>query len=274
MTRPVAIRNLMRYSVPDAPPAPDQDLVAVEAPLTLRVQPVTGPPVSLGVLMRTPGHDEDLVAGVLLAEGVIDHRGMIRAIHTSADAVVVDVTADADLDAAAGRASAATSACGLCGRLELLRIETTGGSGLAPAPVVEAALLASLPDRLRAAQPAFGETGGLHAAGLFDASGRLLAAREDVGRHNAVDKVTGWLLREGRPGSDTPILTVSGRVAYEIVQKAARAGLAIIVAVGAPSDLAVDAAQSAGITLVGFARGGRFNAYSWPARVSASATAE
>jgi FdhD protein len=259
MTRPVAIRSLTRFGH-SKPPRPDQDLVAVEAPLTLLVQPPTGPVQSLGVLMRTPGADAELALGALVSEGVISRASQVRRM------AFADDTDEADLTAFAGRAGTATSACGLCGRLEVLRIDTVPGVGPL-APVLSPSLLATLPLRLREVQPAFAETGGLHAAGVFAPDGTVVVAREDVGRHNAVDKVTGWLLQHNRLPATQAVLVVSGRVAYEIIHKAARAGLPTIVAVGAPTDLAVDAARAAGITLAGFVRDDHFNVYTWPERV-------
>lgn len=285
MTRPVAIRSLVRFDAQARAGRPDQDLVAVESPLTLRVHPPSGDTLSLGVLMRTPGHDEDLALGALFAEGVIQSMDDVRQVHLTiapkggeaGDVIVVDVTATATPAAAAGRGSTSTSACGLCGRLEVLATEASAElSAGTETPLVTAAVLASMPDALRTAQSAFDETGGLHAAGLCAADGSLLLVREDVGRHNAVDKVVGALLRSGGllPGNARPaaphVLVVSGRVAYEIVQKAARCGVPVIVAVGAPTDLAVDAARSAGITLAGFVRDGRFNVYTFPGRVGNS----
>lgn len=280
MTRPVVIRTLVRFPQGGGPGQPDQDLVAVESPLTLRIQPHDKPPISLGILMRTPGDDEDLALGALLAEGVIQSMADVQRVHVTiaptgptvgadvGDEVVVDVAATARVDAAAGRGSASTSACGLCGRLEVLVTDTsTALSTTRETPMVTAERLSAMPDQLRATQAAFDDTGGLHAAGIFDADGTLRLVREDVGRHNAVDKAAGALLRQQALPAATSVLVVSGRVAYEIVQKAARCGIPVILAVGAPTDLAVDAARSAGITLAGFARDGRFNVYTWPDRV-------
>jgi len=272
MTHSIAVRSLVRFHAHSGAPTPDQDLVAVESPLTVHVQPPDSPSLSLGLLMRTPGHDEDLVLGALFAEGVIDSMAAVRAVHArsvdEAEEVTVDVTAAAQIAAMVGRGSTSTSACGLCGRLEVIALAT------APAlvqstdtPSVTAATLHALPDRLRASQAAFAETGGLHAAGVFTRDGILQVLREDVGRHNAVDKVVGALLRAGAIPAAEAVLVVSGRVAYEIVQKATRAGIPLILAVGAPTDLAVDAARAAGITLAGFARDDRFNVYTWPGRI-------
>lgn len=273
MTRPVAVRNLVRFDIASGGRTPDQDLVAVESPLTVRVQPETGASLSLGLLMRTPGYDEDLALGALLAEGVINSRASVLRVEAhrvdEADDIVVYVTSEADLSAIVGRGSASTSACGLCGRLEHLTVDASAAmAATTGTPMVTAAQLMAMPDLLRASQAAFADTGGLHAAGLFAPDGTLHLIREDVGRHNAVDKVAGALLRgDGLPAVGR-VLVVSGRVAYEIVQKAARCGVPVILAVGAPTDLAVDAARAAGITLAGFARGHRFNAYSWAGRIA------
>lgn len=272
MTRPIALRNLVRFDTTAGARSPDQDLVAVESPLTVRVQPEDGPSLSLGLLMRTPGHDEDLALGALLAEGVINSSAAVRRVETrridEADDIIVYVTSDANLSAIVGRGSASTSACGLCGRLEQLTVESSAAmAATTETPMVTAEQLVVMPDVLRASQAAFAETGGLHAAGLFAPEGTLHVIREDVGRHNAVDKVAGALLRSQALPAINRVLVVSGRVAYEIVQKAARCGVPVILAVGAPTDLAVDAARAAGITLAGFARGHRFNAYTWAGRI-------
>ncbi len=272
MTRPVAVRNLVRFDNSTGVNTPDQDLVAVESPLTVHVQPGNGPPLSLGLLMRTPGHDEDLALGALLAEGVIESSTAVLRVEArridDADELIVYVTDEADLSAVVGRGSASTSACGLCGRLEQLTVEASAALGATTeTPMVTAAELMAMPALLRTSQAAFADTGGLHAAGLFAPDGTLHVIREDVGRHNAVDKVAGALLRNQDLPASGRVLVVSGRVAYEIVQKAARCGVPVILAVGAPTDLAVDAARAAGITLAGFARGHRFNAYTWAGRI-------
>lgn len=273
MTRPVAVRNLVRFDTASGRRTADQDLVAVESPLTVRVQPEDGPSISLGLLMRTPGHDDDLALGALLAEGVINARSAVLRVDArridDADEIIVHVTSQAHLGAIVGRGSASTSACGLCGRLEQLTVDASAALGATTeTPMVTAAQVMAMPDVLRASQAAFADTGGLHAAGVCAPDGTLHVIREDVGRHNAVDKVAGALLRaDGLPAVER-VLVVSGRVAYEIVQKAARCGVPVIVAVGAPTDLAVDAARAAGITLAGFTRGGRFNAYTWPGRIT------
>ena len=254
----------------------DIDLVAVEAPLTIHIRS-SGPatPRSLGIVMRTPGDDRDLVIGLLYTEAVIRRRDdvidvMLSATDESGEVADVVLTDRIDIDAAVGeRALLGTSACGLCGRLAIQRVDALAHVRTPRASAVwSAELIVELPSRLRADQAVFAETGGLHAAGLFRTDGTLVALREDVGRHNAVDKLVGAALEAGLlPASDT-LIAVSGRVAYEIVQKAAVAGVAGIVAVGAPSSLAVEAAQAAGLMLVGFARDGRFNVYTGQDRLA------
>jgi len=279
MTRPIGVRSLVRFvggRTDTWTGSPDQDLVAAESPLTVRVQPPDGDAVSLGLFMRTPGDDEELALGALLAEGVIDRWSHVRRVQLTiappgadiGDEIVVDVSGDANLTAVSGRGSSATSACGLCGRLEVLTVDASAGlmAGTHVA-LVSAEHLAAMPAQLRTRQAAFAETGGLHAAALFTADGEVHVVREDVGRHNAVDKVAGALLRTSQLPAADRVLVVSGRVAYEIVQKAARCEIPVILAVGAPTDLAVDAARSAGITLAGFAKDDRFNVYTWPDRI-------
>jgi FdhD protein len=252
----------------------DQDLVAVEAPLAIELRQPARPSFarSLGVVMRTPGEDEELAIGLLHGEGVIRRPEDVLAVrHARADAgaagdpgaavLEIDLAPSVEVDGLAGRALPSTSACGLCGRLEIQSLAALAGAGTLSAVTFRRELIAQLPDALRAGQNVFAETGGLHAAGLFASDGRCLVSREDVGRHNAVDKVVGWALRAERLPARDLVLAVSGRVAFEIVQKAALAGVAAIVAVGAPSSLAVEAARAVRIMLVGFTRGGRFNVY-------------
>jgi FdhD protein len=215
--------------------------------------------------MRTPGHDEELALGFCLSEGL---RPTAAALPADLAANTVEVEVEA-FDAERLRRSFYTSSsCGVCGKGALEAVEVE-------APRVEsrltvgATLLADLPERLRAAQPAFAATGGLHATGLFDAGGELLCLREDVGRHNALDKVVGWAFREGRLPLAENVLCLSGRLSFELVQKAAVAGCPLLVAVGAPSSLAVELGADRGITLCGFARGGRLNVYTEAWRVLA-----
>ena len=240
----------------------EPDQVAVEEPLEIRIG---GEPVA--VTMRTPGNDEELALGFCLTEGL---SPTAAAPPADLAANTIDVEAPA-LDLTNVRRSFYTSSsCGVCGKgaLEAVSVEAPKvESDLRVAPE----LLAALPERLREAQPAFAATGGLHATGLFgsvsDGAGELLCLREDVGRHNAMDKVIGWAFLAGRLPLAQAILCVSGRVSFELVQKAAVAGCPLLVAVGAPSSLAVDLARDRGITLCGFARGGRLNVYSEPWRV-------
>ena len=252
---------------------PDRDLVAVEEPLEVRVNGA-----SFAVIMRTPGHDRDLAAGFLLAEDVIHDAGEIGAIEHCADTAeegrgnTINVTVTG---AAAERVAARlgdrrqvtmTSACGLCGRrtIESLRsrVSTVGGEWTVGGDVI-----ASLPDRLRRTQAVFESTGGLHAAGLFDRSGQLQMSAEDVGRHNAVDKLVGRTLLQGKHPLSESMLLVSGRTSFELVQKALLAGIPLLAAVSAPSSLAVELAAQSGITLCGFVRGPSFNIYTHPRRI-------
>jgi FdhD protein len=247
------------------------DDVAVEAPLEIRVGGK-----ALTVVMRTPGHDEELARGFLFAESLIDAAADIVAITRpealTGDEVgnVVDVTLRAGARAPAGeRLFYASSSCGVCGKnaISALRVRAPADLPLSSSLAVPAALIGQLPERLRAAQPMFARTGGVHASGLFAADGTLELVREDVGRHNALDKLIGWALERGRLPLADCILVVSGRVSYEIVQKAIAAGLPLLAAVGAPSTLAIDLAEQFAVTLVGFVRDGGMNVYSHGDRV-------
>jgi FdhD protein len=239
-----------------------QDEVAVEEPLEIRVDGR-----ALAVTMRTPGHDEELALGFLLGEGLIDG---VRPAGPTADlaANTVEVTGPL-LREPDARNFFTSSSCGVCGKGAL---EEVAVQCAAPrtGPVLARDLVAGLPERLR--QPAFARTGGVHATGLFTPDGELLCAREDVGRHNAMDKVIGWALREGLVPLHPHVLCVSGRLSFELVQKAAVAGAPLLVGVGAPTSLAVSLADDRGLTLCGFARGGRVNVYTAPERVGPSST--
>jgi FdhD protein len=236
----------------------ERDRVAVEEPLEIRIG---GRPVA--VTMRTPGHDEELALGFCLSEGL---EPTTARLPDDLAANTVDVDAPAFDPARLQRSFYTSSSCGVCGKgaLEAVAVE---------APRVEAelrvplALLVALPDRLRAAQAAFEATGGLHATGLFAGDGRLLWAREDVGRHNAMDKVIGRAFLDARLPLADCILCVSGRLSFELVQKAAVAGCPVVVAVGAPSSLAVSLAEDRGVTLCGFVRGGTANVYTQAWRI-------
>ncbi len=234
-----------------------EDEVAVEEPLEIRVD---GRP--LAVTMRTPGHDEELALGFLLGEGLID--GLHEA-GPPADlaANTVEVRGPLLRDPAA-RAFYTSSSCGVCGKGAIEEV-AVASAPIAAGPALERALVAGLPDRLR--QPTFARTGGLHATGLFTPEGKLVCVREDVGRHNAMDKVVGWALREGLVPLWPHVLCVSGRLSFELVQKAAVAGAPLLVGVGAPTSLAVRLADDRGLTLCGFARDGRVNVYTGTERV-------
>jgi FdhD protein len=235
-----------------------EDRVAVEEPLELRIG---GRPVA--VTMRTPGHDEELALGFALSEG-LQPRGARLADDLAAN--VVEVDAPGFDPERLARSFYTSSSCGVCGKgaLEAVAVEAPRvESGLR----VPLALVISLPERLRREQAAFEATGGLHATGLFSAAGELVCLREDVGRHNALDKVVGWAFGEGLLPLAGHVLCVSGRLSFELVQKAAVAGCPLLVAVGAPSSLAIELAADRGITLCGFVRGGRANVYTEPWRV-------
>jgi FdhD protein len=234
------------------------DAVAVEEPLEIRVD---GEPLS--VTMRTPGHDEELALGFLLGEGLIREPHPVGLTRDFA-ANTVEVAGPLVRDP--GRRSFyTTSSCGVCGKGALEEVAVTS-EPLSAGPRIERALLAALPQRLD--QPAFERTGGTHATGLFDAEGSLLLAREDVGRHNAMDKVIGCALLEGWTPLAGRILCVSGRLSFELVQKAAVAAAPILVGVGAPSSLAVELAAERGMTLAGFTRHGHTNVYAAPQRLA------
>ena len=252
-----------RVEVLRVPEGDATDVVAVEEPLEIRIG---GRPVA--VTMRTPGHDEELALGFALSEGL---RPDGARLPDDLAANTVELVAPGFDPGRLARSFYTSSSCGVCGKgaLEAVAVE---------APRVESRLriaaetVAALPDLLRRAQPAFAATGGIHATGLFDAGGTLLCLREDVGRHNAMDKVVGWAFREARLPLTDAVLCVSGRLSFELVQKAAVAGCPIVVAVGAPSSLAVELARDRGVTLCGFVRGGRMNVYTEPWRVDVGST--
>jgi FdhD protein len=232
---------------------PDRDRVVVEAPLQLRAR---GTPVA--TIMRTPGHDLELVRGLLHAESVV--AGNVAQVDE--DAVEVDV----EPAAFAARGLLASAACGVCGRVAIADLELRAREVAADTAVAHS-LLVQLPDRLRAAQQIFADTGGLHAAALFTAeSGEIACAREDVGRHNAVDKLVGWALAE-RISPAAHVLLLSGRAGYELVQKAVMLGVPVVASVSAPSSLAIELAERFNVALVGFVRGERCNIYSHAWRI-------
>jgi FdhD protein len=244
------------------------DLLAVEEPLEIRVEWSDGAKrrvATVAVTMRTPGDDVELAAGFLFTEGIVRAREQIVSVQSCrASSVRVVVAPEVTIDLARlERHSFTSSSCGMCGKTSASALRTMSSYALrAGEPMVGDALLRTLPERLRRAQPAFDATGGLHASALFDLSGELITLREDVGRHNALDKVIGTELLAGRLPADERILIVSGRVSFELVQKALMAGIPIVAAIGAPSSLAVELARDAGLTLLGFLRADRFNVYS------------
>ena len=249
------------------------DRVVGEAPLEIRAAGPRQDPVAVAVTMRTPGHEEDLAVGFLRTEGLImgpevvgTTAGDPTELSQPDDTITVRLSVPFDDSVVAERHFVATASCGICGKASIdevaLRCEP-----LDPGPVVRRAVILALPDLLRAAQRAFDETGGLHAAGLFAPNGELIAIREDVGRHNALDKLVGSQVLAGALPLRDRILMVSGRVSFEIVQKAAVSGIPIVAAVSAPSDLAIETADRLGVTLVGFLRGDGFNVYAHDNRI-------
>ena len=254
------------------------DTLATEEPMEIRLL-MGDTKQTVAVTMRTPGADFELAAGFLYGEGIV--KG-------PEDIVKISYCVDRDLDAAQQynivnvelrggheydlrpleRHFYTTSACGVCGKASLEQLELRGCPVIAPGPEVSAETIYSLPEKLREAQGLFDATGGLHAAALFDPEGNLLALREDVGRHNATDKLVGWALLEGRLPLSDHIVMVSGRSSFEILQKCLTAGVPVVCAISAPSSLAVDVAREFGMTLVGFLRGNRFNVYAGHERVA------
>ena len=282
MTGRTARRRVLRVSL-DGGAAPRADLLAAEEPLGIRIG---GQAVTL--TMRTPGDDLDLVAGFLVSEGIARSAADIADMRICSgercghdhDDDHEDLGNVADVTLAPGnvlrdgqrRNFLTSSACGVCGKTSIAELSVPGNYDLSrDAARVTPEVLAGLPDALRAAQRVFDRTGGLHAAGLFTAAGDLLAVREDVGRHNAVDKIVGWALRAGRLPLSGCVLLVSGRASFELVQKAVLAGIPVLAAVSAPSSLAAELAADSGLTLVGFLRGTSMNVYTGAERVAAPA---
>jgi FdhD protein len=254
---PYSTRDVEALRLPSG--SRESDVLAVEEPLEIRIG---GEPVA--VTMRTPGHDEELALGFCVTEGLEPRSARVPG---DLAANTVEVEADGFDPERLRRHFYTSSSCGVCGKgaIEAVQVD---------APRVESDLtvsadaVASLPERLRAAQPAFAATGGLHATGLFDGNGELLCVREDVGRHNAMDKVIGWAFGEGLLALSNQVLCVSGRLSFELVQKAAVAGCPVLVAVGAPSSLAVELATDRGVTLCGWVREGRVTVYTEPWRIA------
>lgn len=270
----VTARRPARHLTSAGPVARPETLV-VEEPLEIRVNATP-----LTVTMRTPGSDVELAQGFLLTEGVIGNREDVLTARYCQGATDEGVNTYNVLDVAlapgvpmptlgAARNFYTTSSCGVCGKasLESVRLTSRHSPGDDPTSIGEQ-ILYQLPDRLRQAQKVFATTGGLHGAALFDTTGQALVVREDIGRHNAVDKVIGWAVQQGRIPLSGTVLLVSGRVSFEITQKAVMAGIPILAAVSAPSSLAVDLAAQAGLTLIAFLRGESMNVYTRPDRVS------
>jgi len=253
----------------DGPAQQRADLLAVEEPLEVRID---GEPLT--VTMRTPGDDIDLAAGFLYTEGLLASLADVREIKMCDENVAAVSVAPGTSLAPVSRKFVTTSACGVCGKDSIEAIRVRSRFDVSADPVrVSPEVLAAMPGQLRDAQRVFASTGGLHAAGLFTGSGELLVLREDVGRHNAVDKVAGWALRSGRLPLAGCVLMVSGRASFELAQKAVMMGVPVLAAVSAPSSLAASLADEAGLTLVGFLRGNAMNVYSGVDRIALPVTA-
>lgn len=253
------------------------DVLVTEEPLEIRAESPTQQVQPIAVTMRTPGHDFELAVGFLFTEGIIKQSDDVHTVRycqlpDSAEQQfnVVTVSLTSQFDEALSRRGMVTSAsCGICGTTSIEQLsQMTSRVGLSTGPVMTAQMLTSLPDIIRKAQPTFDRTGGLHAAGLVDASGEAYCVREDIGRHNAVDKVIGKAVLDGKVPISNHVLVVSGRLSFEIIQKAAMAGIAFIAAVGAPSSLSVETAEDLGITIVGFVRDGTANIYTHAHRIA------
>ncbi|MFT2816707.1 formate dehydrogenase accessory sulfurtransferase FdhD [Leifsonia sp. A12D58] len=279
MGRVTVRRRVTRITV-GSPPSRREDVLAAEEPLEIRVGGR-----AMAITMRTPGHDFELAAGFLVSEGVISQQDDFATARYCAGATVdgentynvLDVTLGQGVpapDPSLERNFYTTSSCGLCGKASIDAVRTLSAFSVADDPVrVSAALLVTFPDTLRAGQDVFEKTGGLHAAALFDAAtGEMLVLREDVGRHNAVDKVIGWAVTNDRLPLRKTVLMVSGRASFELAQKASMAGIPILAAVSAPSSLAVDLGREIGLTIVGFLRGTSMVVYSADERIQAESS--
>jgi FdhD protein len=261
-------------SVKSGSPVTRPDRLAAEEPMEIRVAGPGEEPESVAVTLRTPGNDFELAVGFLYTEGLIASRDEVASVAYCLDlppdqqeynVVTVELTRTFDASSLK-RNFYATSSCGICGKASIEQVHVRC-SQLEPGPVIAGSAVLALPGRLRHAQRIFEETGGLHGSALFDPTGSILSVREDVGRHNAVDKLVGQSVLAGTVPLSDRVLMVSGRVSFEIVQKAAVAGIPIVCAVSAPSNLAVDTAQELGMTLVGFVRNDSFNVYTHPERI-------
>jgi FdhD protein len=284
MTRPGSKTRARIVAVADGERHTRTDYLATEEPLEIRLD-AAGATATVAVTMRTPGADFELAVGFLYGEGVVTGRDDVGRLSYCTDPEIdaeqqynivnVGLTAGAMPDLhTLERHFMTSSACGVCGKASLDSLELRGCPVVPPGLVVDPAVLPRLPGTLREGQGLFEATGGLHAAGLFTAAGELVAVREDVGRHNAVDKLIGWALLDGRLPLGEHLLMVSGRSSYEILQKALVAGIPVVCAVSAPSSLAVDLARRFGMTLVGFLRGERFNLYAGEERLGLPAASQ
>lgn len=247
-----------------------EDTLAVEEPLEIRLA-WAGGEKAISITMRTPGHDLELASGFLFSEGILrDHEDLsgVAPCGLGGNTVKATLSSAAKVDLARlERHFYTSSSCGVCGKASIEALRVQSRFSLGTGPVVSGSLVHSLPERLREAQSLFASTGGLHGAAIFDSSGRLLICREDVGRHNAVDKLLGRAFLDGLLPLSGKILMVSGRASFELIQKASMAGIGIFAAVGAPSSLGVELARSTGMTLLGFVRNERFNIYSGEERI-------
>jgi len=267
--RILVVRDETRFERPDR--------LATEEPMEIQAAGPGQDPVSVAVTMRTPGNDFELAVGFLWTEGLLRSPADLVSVkycevpaeEQHYNVVTVRLSRPFALETVQ-RNFYATSSCGVCGKASLDQVHVQC-AGVAPGPIVSRTVLLELPDALRRAQRVFEQTGGLHASGLFDPDGRVVAVREDVGRHNAVDKLVGMAVLGKEVPLSNNVLMVSGRVSFEIVQKAAMAGIPIVCAVSAPSSLAVEAAQDLGVTVVGFLRGRGFNVYSHSERIAPDA---
>lgn len=243
---------------------PLQDLLAVEEPLEILLGEK-----AISLTMRTPGHDAELACGFLFSEGIIQNIEQIQDVRASKNSVRISLKPDVEFDSERlERHFYTTSSCGVCGKTSIEALRMAGCPVLPrDSPRVSAAVIHGLPESLRPAQAVFERTGALHAAALFNSAGELIMLREDVGRHNAVDKLIGAQMLDGRTPLSSSLLLVSGRTSFELIQKALMAGIPILAAVGAPSSLAVETAQRFNMTLLGFVRDGRFNIYSGAQRI-------
>jgi FdhD protein len=270
-----AVATVLVRCVAGAHTTVQPDELAVEEPLEIRLACDQGGRRvrrGISVTMRTPGHDGELAVGFLFTEGILDAPEQVATVEDwgPGNVVRVELRPGVEVDLARlERHFYTASSCGVCGKasLDAVRVDPRTAP-IAGRPLVEAAVIHRLPETLRAAQGVFDRTGGLHASALFEPGGRLLELREDVGRHNALDKLIGAAFLAGRTPLHDAILLVSGRASFELVQKAAVAGIPVLAAVGAPSSLAVELAREAGMTLVGFARSDRFNLYTGPERIT------